>query len=59
MKKKYRIQAERITDGKILDKECETENISHLVSLLGNYGFMVQTYHEVDENVIELSTHRR
>jgi len=59
MKKKYRIKAESINGDKNLDKECSTSNISHLVALLGQNGYMVQEYYEVDgDNVIELSTHR-
>lgn len=58
--KKYRIQAEKI-DGKTFDKVCHSANISSLVKLLGSYGWVVQSYHEVTgdlgDSTVHVSTH--
>ena len=62
MKKKFRIKAKNINTGKLLDKVCHSSNISCVVSALGNYGWMVQEYYEVDGDngncVIQLNLRR-
>ena len=63
MKKKYRIKAESIHGDKKIDKVCTTQNISHLVELLGRNGYVVQEYHEVDgdlgDSVLHIECKRR
>lgn len=49
VKKLYRIKAQKTTGGELisLDKQVRTYDIGNLIKLLGGYGWIVQTFHEV------------
>ena len=63
MKKKYRIKGDHINGMQAFDRVCHTNNISNLMKLLGEKGFVIQNYYEVDgdqgDSVIELECKRR